>query len=143
MGTRAIAIFFYGSYINLDVLAEVDLVPDSVEVAELRGFDITIRPLANLVRSDERSVYGILTRATHAELERLYFHAREVLGGEYLPEAVVCQTAGGDLSPALCYIAPDLPPGPAAADYVDRILGPARGYGFPDWYLRRLESFRP
>lgn len=45
--------FFYGSYMNLDVLKEVDLVPGRVEVARLNGFDILIRPLANLVRSDQ------------------------------------------------------------------------------------------
>jgi hypothetical protein len=31
---------------------------------------------------------------------------------------------------------------PAASDYIDRIAGPARAYGFPDWYVERLESFR-
>jgi hypothetical protein len=42
--------FFYGSYINFDVLKEVDLVPESWEVARLGGFDIRIEPRANLVR---------------------------------------------------------------------------------------------
>jgi hypothetical protein len=28
-------------------------------------------------------------------------------------------------------------------DYIDRIVGPAKEYGFPDWYIARLESFRP
>jgi hypothetical protein len=138
-----VAVFFYGSYINLDVLAEVGLVPDRVEVAQLPGFDIRIRPLANLVRSDTASVWGILTRATHAELEQLYAHAREVLGGLYLPEAVLVWTRPGRLAPALCYIAPSLEERPAANHYLDRITHPARKYGFPSWYLERLESFRP
>ena len=69
-----VVIFFYGSYINLAVLREVDLVPDRVEVARLPGFDIQIRPLANLVPSDQHTVYGILATATHAEIERLYEH---------------------------------------------------------------------
>ena len=34
--------FFYGSYSNREVLAEVDLVPDQVEVACLPGFEIHI-----------------------------------------------------------------------------------------------------
>src|SRR5512146_1708042 len=121
-----VATFFYGSYINLDVLAEVDIVPNRVEVAALGGFDIRIRPLANLIRSDQHTVYGILSALTHAEIVRLYAHARDVLGGTYLPEAVLARGAGGRYEPALCYIAPELPDAPAAADYVDRIVGPAR-----------------
>jgi hypothetical protein len=44
---------------------------------------------------------------------------------------------------ALCYIAPSLTPQPATDDYIDRIVKPAREYGFPDWYVSRLDSFRP
>jgi hypothetical protein len=134
--------FFYGSYINRQVLAEVGLFPAQWEVARLGGFDIVIRPRANLVGSEQHSVYGILATATHAELERLYTHAKDVLGQVYLPEAVLAQTTDGKWRPALCYLAPAMEPRPAANDYIDRIAGPAREYGFPEWYVRRIESFR-
>jgi len=133
--------FFYGSYINPTVLREVELVPERVEVARLPGFDIQIRPLANLVASDQHTVYGILATATHAELERLYAHARDVLGGIYLPYPVLAHTTSGQAAPALCYIAPRIEAAPASPDYVGRILEPARKYGFPRWYIERLESF--
>ncbi len=132
-------VFFYGSFINRQVLREVDLVPERVEVGRLWGFDIRIQPLANLVRSDRHCVYGIICQATHAELGRLY--GQEWVGS-YLPEAVLVETEGGRLLPALCYIAPSPEPAAAAGDYLDRITGPAREYGFPDWYVDRLESFR-
>ena len=135
--------FFYGSYINLDVLKEVNLIPDQVVVAKLNGFDIHIGPLANLVRSDQHCVYGILTPATHKELSRLYDHAEHILGAVYLPEAVLAETLDGKWIPALCYLAPSLEPGPADDDYVSRIANPGREFGFPDWYIERLESFRP
>jgi hypothetical protein len=135
-------IFFYGSYINLDVLQEVEFSPDRVEVARLFGFDIRIQPLANLFRSDQSCVYGIVATATHAELDRLYAHAEHVLGGRYLPEAVLVETLEGNWRPALCYIAPSMEPAPASNDYLERIVQPARAYGFPDWYINRLERFR-
>ena len=134
--------FFYGSYINPNVLREVDYVPDQVEVARLAGFDIRVRPRANLVRSDEHLVYGILATGTHRELGRLYEHAKNVLGEVYLPEAVLAQTLDGKLRPALCYICPAMADRPASYDYLDRIVLPAREYGFPAWYLERLERFR-
>jgi hypothetical protein len=135
-------VFFYGSYMNFDVLREVQLSPDRWEVARLSGFDVRIAPRANLIRSPSASVYGLLATATHDELTRLYAHARDVLGETYLPEAVLAEALdGGHLRPALCYIAPAMASAPAAPDYVDRILRPARELGFPDWYLDRLASF--
>jgi hypothetical protein len=135
--------FFYGSYINLNVLKEVNFVPERWEVARLHGFDIRIQPRANLVRSDQHSVYGIIATATHAELDHLYAHAKDVLGEVYLPEAVLVETLDGKWQPALCYICPEMEPRSAANDYIDRIAGPAREYGFPDGYIQQLERFRP
>jgi hypothetical protein len=135
--------FFYGSYINMDVLREVKYAPEKWEVARLAGFDVSIRPRANLVRSTQHSVYGILATGTHAELGRLYAHAKDVLGEVYLPEAVLAETLDGKWRPALCYICPGMDPRPATNDYIDRIVTAARKYGFPGWYLQRLESFRP
>ena len=98
MAEPKVWVFFYGSYMNLGVLREVDLVPERWEVGRLGGFDIQIRPRANLIRSDRDSVYGIATTASHAELARLYAHARDVLGEVYLPEAVLVQLPVGPLA---------------------------------------------
>ena len=46
MAEHQVAVFFYGSYMNLDVLKGVDLRPERVEVARLPGFDIRIEPLS-------------------------------------------------------------------------------------------------
>jgi hypothetical protein len=143
MADPVVWVFFYGSYMNFAVLREVNYAPQRWEVARLGGFDILIRPRANLVRSAEQCVYGILATATHAELDRLYAHAHDVLGERYLPQAVLAETMEGAWRPALCYLAPAMVPRPAADDYIDRIAGPAREYEFPEWYVRRVESFRP
>lgn len=134
--------FFYGSYINLDVLREVDYIPDQWEVARLAGFDIRIRPRANLVRSDQHLVYGILATGTHRELARLYRHAKEILGETYLPEAVIAETLDGRWRPALCYVCPAMAERPAPPDYLDRVIRAACEHGFPPWYIQRIESFR-
>jgi hypothetical protein len=63
--------------------------------------------------------------------------------GTYLPDAVLVETLDGKWRSALCYIAPASETRPATDDYIDRIVGPAKQYGFPDWYIARLESFRP
>ena len=143
MSEAQVFVFFYGSYMNRAVLAEVGLTPKTWEVASLPGFDIRISPRANLARSPGEVVFGVLAEATHAELDRLYAHARNVLGEVYLPEAVLVHTQSGAWQPALCYIATHMVDCKAEFAYVERILQPARELGFPGWYLARLESFRP
>jgi cation transport regulator ChaC len=143
MPAPKIWVFFYGSYMNPDVLHGLGLDPGTIERARLSGFDLVISPRANLVRSDQHAVYGVCAQATHEELERLYAHARTVLGEIYLPEPVVVELDHGSLRPALCYLCPEMAPGPADAAYVDRILAPAERFGFPPWYIERIRSFRP
>lgn len=89
-------------------------------------------------------MWGINATATHAELTRLYVdHAKGVLGKSYLPEAVLTYSADGKVRAAMTYICPAMEPRPAELAYVERIAGPGRRYGFPDRYIRRIESFRP
>ena len=95
--------FFYGSFMNLDVLKKLSIVPDEFEVATLSGFDIFIRPLANLAPSPNHCVYGVAATTTHAELARLYDYASDTLGGTYLPQAVLVQMRNGKWLPAMCY----------------------------------------
>jgi hypothetical protein len=131
--------FFYGSYMNRAVLSEADVAFGAFEVARLDGYDIRIAPRANLVASPEHCVYGVLARATHAELARLYAHAKDVLGEAYLPHPVLAHTQDGDWRAALCYIAPTMVPRAPDPAYVDRIVAPARELGFPEWYVERLD----
>ncbi len=140
MAEPRVWVFFYGSYMNFGVLREVNLIPPQWQVATLAGFDISIRPRANLIPSDQRHVYGILTTATHSELQRLYAHAKDVLGETYLPQAVLAEGRDGNWRPALCYIAPNMEQRPATRDYVDRIVAPANEFGFPRWYIERLKA---
>src|SRR5215472_11379966 len=111
--------FFYGSFMNLDVLKRSSYVPARYEVAKLSGFDIHIRPLATLIHSDQHCVYGIVAPATHEQLRRLY---SQDWVGTYLPEPVVAETLDGKWRAAFCYIAPVGEPLPAANDHIDRIV---------------------
>jgi hypothetical protein len=135
-------VFFYGSYINPDVLREVALEPSEWHTATLGGFDLTIAPRANLLRDPAKTVWGILATATHAELARLYEdHAHKLLGEIYLPEAILATDSAGRLRPALTYIAPDMQPRAAEKAYVERIAGPAERFGFPKGYVAKIRSF--
>ena len=137
METPKAQVFFYGSFINRDVLAKGGLIVDRFEIVRAWGFDIRIQTLATLVRSERHCVYGILVTATPGQLQRLY--GQDWLGQAYVPEAIVVETPDGRLVPTLCYIAHGLPPARPAPDYVDWIVNAAREAGFPPWYIERLK----
>src|SRR5690348_9833639 len=139
MTAATVWIFFYGSFMNLDILRQTGFVPERHEVAKLHGFDIDIRPLATLVRSDQHCVYGIVAAGTQEQLHRLY---GQDWVAAYLPEPVLVETLDGKWRAAFCYIAPVGESRPATSVYIDRIVEPAKRCGFPSWYIARLESFR-
>ena len=142
MSEQKVWTFFYGLYINFSALREVDLVLGEWETARLMGYELRIAPRANLVPADGKCVFGIVGTAAHEELDRLYRHAKEILGETYLPMPVLVETLAGGWRPALCYVAPAMKGGPADPYYVGLIAKPARAYGFPEWYVAHIESFR-
>ena len=136
-----VSVFFYGSYINAGVL-ESGIHLDDCEVATLAGYELIIAPRANLRPAAEHIAWGILTRVSHGDLERLYRdHAHRVLGQVYQPFPVIAQLRHGHIRPALCYISLDMRPGPVDPDYVARIATPAAQLGFPKSYVDRIWAF--
>src|SRR5262249_47865962 len=133
---RRVNVFFYGSFINPDVLARVGYYADKSEVARLDGFHIALRPLATLVPSDQHCVYGVLAAATHDQLEKLY---GEEWVRDYKPEAVIVRTRDDAIHPALCYIAWKQTGEAPFEDYLNHIIQPARQLVFPAWYVERLQ----
>jgi hypothetical protein len=134
---KRIAVFFYGSFMRGDVMARGGFHPARIEVAKLSGFDIKIDPHANIIRSDQHSIYGILVYATHNELNSLYSMDGV---GIFLPEAVNVELNGGALLSALCYIPPARASQPADIVYLERLITTAQEYEFPTWYVQKLKS---
>jgi len=144
MAARKVQIFFYGSYINLSVLEEAGIKRRAFAPAAVHGFEIQVKPLANLVEGGDGVVYGILANLTHEELDKIYRHATGAMKGHiYEPEAVIVHTRGGKTVPAMVYICHDMETEAPDPAYVDRILKSARDYGFPKWYQERLAGFKP
>jgi AIG2-like family len=135
---KRVATLFYGSFIRPDVMSLVGIESSSVTVAKLSGYDICFDPHANIFRSEQHSIYGVLVHVTHEELNRLY---RRDGVGEFLPEAVLVEIDGNKLLPALCFIPPLRSNAPPDYGYVEQIIKAAKTHGFPSWYLNRLSSF--
>lgn len=141
MASRRIAVFFYGLFMDADLLSTKGVNPSNARAASVPGFALRIGQRATLVGDPGGRAHGILMELTHAEIDQLY---RETSVRAYRPEAVLCELKDGSRVPALCFNLIE-PPRPEeanaeyaaklrelagrlglASDYVDGIRGPLR-----------------
>ena len=104
---RRIDGFFYGLFMDSDVLRENQVVPVNPRRAYADGHALRIGRRATLVPIPGARAYGMVFALTHGDLERLY----SVSGLEqYRPEAILVRTLEGEALPALCYNLRETPP---------------------------------
>jgi hypothetical protein len=63
-------------------MAQLDMGPTGQMTASLPGFELTISPLFNVQPKANATVYGLLLRLTHIELEHVYSQ----LKARYFPQ---------------------------------------------------------
>ena len=133
--------FFYGSYMDADILKSLEFYPIEMKVGKLHGYEISIDPLANLQKSDNSTVYGIVTLSPYFELNKLYTQVPNLKGNDYYPISVHIELQNKTMIQALCYIAPSLTPGEVQPDYVNTILSICEKYDFPRWYHQKIKKY--
>jgi hypothetical protein len=135
---RRIDAFFYGLFMDVEVLRANGVVPADPRRAYIDDFALRIGARATLVPAMGARAYGMLIALTHLELERLY----SAPGLEdYRAEAVLARPPDGRLTAALCYNLRE-PPGPHErnAEYAARLQRVLSGLGFPPEYVSALSA---
>jgi Gamma-glutamyl cyclotransferase, AIG2-like len=134
--SRRVDAFFYGLFMDADLLRSKGLTPMDPELATVAGLVLRIGQRAALVPDPGGQVHGVVMSLTLAELERLY---AEPSVREYTPQAVLADLAGGGVTAALCY---NLPNPPRAnernPDYVTKLRAVGEQVGLPEGYLWSL-----
>ena len=141
--SQRVWVFFYGTFMDVGVLAEYGVSARTAVAAKVGGFALTIRPRVNLVASDGSWVYGGLVEVTHEDLGQLYRGLEQQYGLTYLPEAVLAETLDGWVRSAMCYVAAHMAAGAADPGYIQQLAACVRALGLPEWYARHVESFGP
>jgi hypothetical protein len=133
MSPRQIDGFFYGLFMDTQVLLEAGAKPSNFRRAYVNDFALRIGQRATLVPSPGARAYGMLISLTHAELDRLY----SAPGLEvYRPEAVVAHPYEGEAVPALCYNLVQAPePHERNPEDARRLRGVLESLGFPAEYV--------
>jgi Gamma-glutamyl cyclotransferase, AIG2-like len=97
---RTIDVFFYGLFMDEELLRSKGVTPTRFRPAVLPGFELRIGNRATLVPAMSGRVFGIVASLSHAELEQLY---SEPSVQAYRPEAVLVQLRDGEAIAALCF----------------------------------------
>jgi Gamma-glutamyl cyclotransferase, AIG2-like len=133
---RRVSVFFYGLFMDPELLREKGLQPENAELASVPGYALRIGRRAALVPHGAETVFGMVMTLTNSELARLYSEASV---REYKPTAVLAHLKDGSIIPALCY---NLPEPPAAdernPEYVTRLRTVGEKVGLPESYLRAI-----
>ena len=137
MSPRQIDGFFYGLFMDAQVLRQAGTKPSNFRRAYVADFALRIGQRATLVPSPGARAYGMLIALTHAELERLYSAPGLQV---YRPEAVVAHPSEGEAIPALCY---NLVQAPEAHErnpgYPKRLQSVLENLGFPVEYVESVK----
>jgi hypothetical protein len=133
MSDRRIDAFFYGLFMDIDVLRENNVEPVNPRRAYVGDFTLRIGQRATLLPLVGARAYGMLFALTHSELERLY----TAPGLEqYRPEAVLARPLEGAPAPALCYNLREAPrPDERNPEYAARLQRALGKLDFPQEYV--------
>ncbi len=137
MDTRRIDVFFYGLFMDPDLLRSKGLDPINVRRAQVPGLSLRIGQRAALVEDAGGGVHGVVIALTHAEVDRLYAEPSVAM---YRPEAVIVHFPDGSQTAALCFNLPGPPaPGEANPEYATRLRDLGRRLGLPEEYVASLQ----
>jgi hypothetical protein len=137
MTSRRTDVFFYGLFMDQDLLHAKGIEPQTVELASVPGFALRIGQRAAIAANPTGRVHGVVMSLTLGELDRLY---SEPSVQAYKPQAVLAQLAAGGTKAALCY---NLPEPPAASErnpeYAAKLRVIAEKLGLPSDYVASIE----
>ena len=97
---RRIDVFFYGLFMDEDLLRAKGVTATHLRPASVPGFQLRIGKRATLVPAQSGRVFGLIASLSHVELERLY---SEPSVQAYRPEAVLAHLSNGETLAALCF----------------------------------------
>ena len=132
MDEARVDVFFYGLFMDADVLRESQVDAVDARRAFAEGYALRIGRRATLIPFAGKRAYGMVFALTESELERLYMAP----GLEhYRPEPLLVQMEDGKTLPVLCYVCPRPQPGEANADYAARLRAVLEKLKFPREYV--------
>ena len=132
------SVFFYGLFMDDDVLKDKGLNPQNLKRAYLTGFGLRIGERATLERSEEERSYGTLIQLESDELEKLYGSDGV---SDYVPQTVLVTEMNGVTIKAVSYILPAENISGRNSEYAITLAGIAKKLDLPEGYIKEIEAW--
>ncbi len=133
---RRVDVFFYGLFMDADVLRAQGFDPRDSQQASVAGMGLRLGARAMLVPETGGRAHGMLMALTHAEIDRLYAESSDAA---YRAEPITANLKDGGSVEALCFNLPAIPPGlQSNPDYAAKLAVVARRLGLPEEYMANM-----
>lgn len=92
-------VFFYGLYMDEDILKSKGVIPRNQRSAKVDGYKLRIGKMATLLREKDTEAFGIVYSLTHEEINKLYIDSGLT---DYVAEAITVLIEDKPLSTLCC-----------------------------------------
>jgi Gamma-glutamyl cyclotransferase, AIG2-like len=134
---RRVEVFFYGLFMDEELLRGKGLEPEGGEIAAIDGFALRVGQRAALVPTLGAKVYGLVFSLTRSELDRLH---SESSVQAHKRQVALAQLASGGVVTALCYNLRQ-PPSPTERnpEYAVKLRAVSQKVGLAAEYIASLQ----
>lgn len=131
-------IFFYGLFMDQDLLAEKGLSPSNPRQGYVSGLGLRIGNRATLVPAESEKAYGMVMSLSADESTALY---SEESVADYVPEQVVVTLTRGEQLEATCYNLPEHLLSGSNREYAKSLVQVAMKCRLPEDYVDVIKRF--
>ncbi|MGI9284286.1 MAG: gamma-glutamylcyclotransferase family protein [Pseudomonadales bacterium] len=130
-------VFFYGLFMDTDLLSRKGITPLDTVIAHVDGFSLRIGERATLQRKAGAQAYGVIMEISPDEAKGLY---SESSVADYIAEPVVANLSNGNEVEAQCYNLPEEKITGTNQAYADALLKLSQKIGLPGPYLAEIKQ---
>jgi hypothetical protein len=132
------SVFFYGLFMDGDLLKEKGLNPSAAEIAYVTGYGLRIGERATLMQSSHERSYGSVIQLDEEEIEKLY---GDKSVEDYVPQEVTVIDTNGSTLAVVFYILPMSKLSGQNKEYAKSLSVVARKIGLPEEYIDEIEKW--
>ncbi|NNC95420.1 MAG: gamma-glutamylcyclotransferase [Chitinophagales bacterium] len=129
-------VFFYGLFMDIDLLEKRGLKPSNPRMACLKNYELKIGDRATLVPCKNERSYGIVMTIDEEAINKLY---SESSAADYIPEEVTVVTDSNDPVTATCYNLPVESHSGSNKKYALSLYKLAKQEDFPEEYVSKIK----
>ena len=131
-------VFFYGLFMDADLLRAKGLHPSNARLAHVRGHGLRIGERATLEISPDECAYGSIMELSEEELAKLY---SDISVADYVPRQLLALDMQGQELRVISYILPIQLVSGSNSQYANALARIADKVGLPGHYVAEIKTW--